>query len=333
MAAVQIFHRVICLSVSLLCLQPLVVAQTPATTLTEAIQLNQQVVKLFNEGKFDEALPLAKRAAELAEKTGPTEPERQVQAANIIRNLAEIYMKKRAYPEADWAYSKSLRLYEKAYGTTDPRLCEMLYSYGWALYAKGDTGGAEKAFQRLVTLREKSVGVDHPDFAAALNTLAACYEKQGKTDKALPLLQRALAIREAKLQPHDPELQDTRKRLACAFYTQNRVMEAGGQWLRAGIFAPSLANLPGQVLQGYATHKHQPSYPPAARTARMEGAVIVHVIIDERGMVTEATRLCGPDFLAAESLDAAKRWRFKPTEVSGQPVKVQGLLTFNFSLR
>lgn len=333
MAFVQRWHWIICLSVCLLYLQPSVVAQTPVTTLAEAIQLNQQVVKLFHEGKFDEALPLAKRAAELAEKSGPTEPERQVQAANIIRNLAEIYMKRRAYSEADWTYSKSLRLYEKAYGMTDPRLCETLYSYGWALYAKGDTSGAEKAFQRLITLREKSVGVDHPDFAAALNTLAACYEKQGKTDKALPLLQHALAIREAKLQAHDLELQDTRKRLACAFYAQNRHTEANEQWLRAGIFAPSLANLAGQVLQGYATYKHQPSYPPAARAARLEGAVIVHVLIDERGIVTEATRLCGPDFLAAESLDAAKRWRFKPTEVSGQPVKVQGLLTFNFNLR
>lgn len=335
MAAIQLFHRVICLSVSLLCLQPLITAQTLATTLAEALQLNQQVVKLFSAGKFDEALPLAKRAAELAEKAEPTEPAHQAQAATIIKNLAEIYLKKQVYPEAERAYNRALRLYERSYGETDQRLCETLNSLGWMLYANGNTSGAEKTFQRVISIREKAVGADHPDVAAALNNLAACFEKQGKTDKALPLLQHALAIREAKLPANDAALNETRKRYACVLYTQKRMPEANEQWERAGVFmkAPGFSQVTGQVLQGFATFKQQPYYPAVAKAERVQGAALIQVTIDESGTVIEAVRLCGHDYLAAASLEAAKRWRFQPSKVEGKPIKVQGVLTFHFTLQ
>jgi TonB family protein len=60
--------------------------------------------------------------------------------------------------------------------------------------------------------------------------------------------------------------------------------------------------------------------------------VQIQVTISEEGRVIEATVLNGNPFLRQAALDAARRWVFTPTRLSGAPVKVQGILTFNFVL-
>lgn len=51
-------------------------------------------------------------------------------------------------------------------------------------------------------------------------------------------------------------------------------------------------------------------YPPVARLGRVEGAVTVTVVIDERGLVNSATATSGPVVLTAAASDNAKRWTF-----------------------
>jgi TonB family protein len=91
-------------------------------------------------------------------------------------------------------------------------------------------------------------------------------------------------------------------------------------------------SMSGGVLQGLAVKKVQPPYPPAARAVGAQGAVQVQVLISETGDVIEATVVSGHQLLRAAALEAARQWRFQPTEVSAKPVKVQGILTFNFTL-
>jgi Ca-activated chloride channel family protein len=86
----------------------------------------------------------------------------------------------------------------------------------------------------------------------------------------------------------------------------------------------------GDVLQGSATRKVQPAYPPMARAARASGAVQIQVTINETGEVIGAQVVSGHPILRDSALLAAKQWRFKPTELSGVPVKTQGVITFNF---
>jgi TonB family protein len=88
----------------------------------------------------------------------------------------------------------------------------------------------------------------------------------------------------------------------------------------------------GGVLQGKAIRKVQPPYPPIARAARVSGAVQVQVTISETGEVIEATVINGHPLLRDAALEAARQWMFQPTELSAVPVKVQGILTFNFTL-
>jgi protein TonB len=96
---------------------------------------------------------------------------------------------------------------------------------------------------------------------------------------------------------------------------------------------PSVLQAPGGVLQGKALRKVQPVYPAVAKAARVSGPVKVHVVINEQGEVTEAEIVSGLPMLNLPSLRAARQWRFAPTLLEDRPVKVQGDLTFNFTLQ
>lgn len=86
------------------------------------------------------------------------------------------------------------------------------------------------------------------------------------------------------------------------------------------------------VLNSQATYLPKPIYPPIAKPIRLQGTVTVHVVIDETGRVTSAKATAGPPLLAREAEKAALQARFSPTVLSGQPVKVSGVITYNFVL-
>jgi len=88
----------------------------------------------------------------------------------------------------------------------------------------------------------------------------------------------------------------------------------------------------GRVDPGSALKKVAPAYPPEAKEARVSGKVQVQVTISEEGRVIEATAISGPESLREAAVRAAEQWVFKPTKLDGAPVKVQGILTFNFEL-
>ena len=75
--------------------------------------MHAQVVKLFGEGKYDEALPLAKRVLEIREKALP--PDHQLIDVSLA-NLAAVYTEKRKHNEAEPLYQKLLGRYEKSLG-------------------------------------------------------------------------------------------------------------------------------------------------------------------------------------------------------------------------
>jgi protein TonB len=86
------------------------------------------------------------------------------------------------------------------------------------------------------------------------------------------------------------------------------------------------------VLQGGAIKKVRPDYPEIARKNRIGGLVQVQVLISEDGRVMEAFIVNGHPLLRNAVIEAARRWIFAPTTLSKVPVKVQGVLSFNFML-
>jgi TonB family protein len=86
----------------------------------------------------------------------------------------------------------------------------------------------------------------------------------------------------------------------------------------------------GGVLNGRAISLPKPPYPPAARAVHASGSVVVQVLIDEDGRVVSANAVSGPPLLRGAAEAAARGARFSPTMLSGQRVKVSGVITYNF---
>src|SRR4051794_7263904 len=86
----------------------------------------------------------------------------------------------------------------------------------------------------------------------------------------------------------------------------------------------------GGVLNSKAIKLPAPAYPPAARAVEAAGGVSVQVVVDETGKVISATAVSGHPLLRSAAAEAARKAEFKPLLLSGKPVKVGGVLSYNF---
>jgi TonB family protein len=57
----------------------------------------------------------------------------------------------------------------------------------------------------------------------------------------------------------------------------------------------------------------------------------VQITVDESGNVINAKAVAGHPLLQAAGVAAARQAKFAPTRLSGQPVKLQGVLVYNFT--
>jgi TonB family protein len=87
----------------------------------------------------------------------------------------------------------------------------------------------------------------------------------------------------------------------------------------------------GGVLNSKAVRMPLPEYPAIAKAANASGAVTVEVTIDEDGNVSSANAVSGHPLLRAAAVTAARQAKFPPTKLSGQAVKVSGVLVYNFA--
>jgi TonB family protein len=85
------------------------------------------------------------------------------------------------------------------------------------------------------------------------------------------------------------------------------------------------------VETGNALELPAPPYPPLAARARVTGQVQVQVIIDKNGKVIAASALSGHPLLQHAAVTAAKKALFNPFKLDGKPVKVLGVIVYNFS--
>lgn len=101
--------------------------------------------------------------------------------------------------------------------------------------------------------------------------------------------------------------------------------------LAANISAQTSKVSNGAVLNSKATKLVKPDYPPAARAVNAGGTVNIEITIDEQGNVVSATAVSGHPLLKQVSEEAARASRFSPTFLKGKPVKVTGVLIYNFA--
>ena len=85
-----------------------------------------------------------------------------------------------------------------------------------------------------------------------------------------------------------------------------------------------------RILNSEARLLPRPNYPPLAKQIKVQGTVAVQILIDETGKVVSAKPLSGHPLLVPEAIRAAMGARFSPTIIGDQPVKVSGVITYNF---
>ena len=85
------------------------------------------------------------------------------------------------------------------------------------------------------------------------------------------------------------------------------------------------------VINGRATSLPKPNYPAAAIAVNAQGSVSVQVLIDETGRVISAKAVSGNGMLKSAAEQAARNARFSPTLLSNVPIKVTGVIVYNFA--
>ena len=97
------------------------------------------------------------------------------------------------------------------------------------------------------------------------------------------------------------------------------------------VTAPNATVISGGVVNGKAKNLVLPEYPQAAKAVKASGAVNVQVTIDENGDIISASATAGHPLLRAAAVQAARASTFVPTQLNGQPVKVTGVIVYNFT--
>ena len=311
---------------------------TQSPELVEANRLSVSVVEKYQAGKFDEALPMARRALELREKElAPDHPL----TVSALRNLGEVYFAKGKYGEAIPLFQRALAINEKKLGADNLQLCELLDKLAILSALDHKPEKAVSFFQRELAIKEQAPAAMHADVAKTAYDLAEFYQLIGEYKKAEPLYQRLVEIRE-KTAKEPAKIAEALERYACSIRKLNRKEEA--DQLQARAFQLRHQNdemdathssppIKGGVLNGRALELPRPVYPEEVRAAHIQGAVVVQITISEEGKVMRACAVEGPFQLMRTSELAALGSTFSPTTLDGKPVKVTGVIRYDFKGR
>ena len=86
----------------------------------------------------------------------------------------------------------------------------------------------------------------------------------------------------------------------------------------------------GFPINSKAVNLLKPEYPKVALMVNASGVVQIQVTIDETGNVIEAKAVSGHPLLQAASVKAALQTKFEPAFLSGKPIRVSGVIVYNF---
>lgn len=306
--------------------------QEPAE-LQEATTLSDSAVKLFNAGKYDQALPPAKRALQIRDKLLPrTDPR----ISSALSNLGEIYLAQKDYKAAKEVYLRLLKIQEELFGVDNVYLAFTLDRLAVVHYVAGDDAETEAAYKRALALREKNLGPNDVQVAESWFALGEFYRFRKKLAPAVESYKRSLELYGKLGKLMSPEFQRASDGFACLGYDHHpelwdQLTEIRRQF--AGVEAAGDSKV-FTVLNGKALTLPKPEYPGNAADRRLTGIVVVKVEIDEAGNVIGARDMCqGPPYLSEAAVAAAWKARFRPTTINGQPVRVSGVIQYRFTSR
>lgn len=95
---------------------------------------------------------------------------------------------------------------------------------------------------------------------------------------------------------------------------------------------PKRVRVSSGVVSGLVIRKVEPEYPSIARTARIQGDVVLSAIISKDGAIENLKVESGHPLLIQAAMAAVQQWRYRPFFVSGEPVEVETKIIVTFKL-
>jgi protein TonB len=86
------------------------------------------------------------------------------------------------------------------------------------------------------------------------------------------------------------------------------------------------------MLEGNLLHRVEPVYPPLAKTARIQGSVVLVAVISKAGTIDHLHAVSGPPMLVPAAVAAVSQWRYRPYILNSEPIEVETQITVNFLL-
>jgi TonB family protein len=90
------------------------------------------------------------------------------------------------------------------------------------------------------------------------------------------------------------------------------------------------ARVPAEVMEKLVKHRVDPDYPAAARPGKLQGVVVIDVVVGSDGSVVDMHAVNGPEILAKAAMAALRWWRFEPYRVNGRPAVVETIVAVEF---
>jgi TonB family protein len=216
--------------------------------------------------------------------------------------------------------------------------------YGLRALVYADTNAYDKALadmlKKIELLKSEATHYDY-------NSRGDFYFELGKYDDALKDYSEAIRLKPdyqyhyadranvyEKLGKNDLAAADKKKFEELDLAEKNKSGgEASGEEAKTNVNRKSSGpdTVSGGNLNEKAVFLPTPVYPATARAVKASGAVNVQVVIDESGDVIDASATSGHPLLKAAAVQAARAAKFRPTLMGGKPVKVNGILVFNFT--
>jgi TonB family protein len=225
-----------------------------------------------------------------------------------------------------------LVIQEEQWGPNDVKLAFTLDRLAVLSNREGRPARAEEMYERALAIREQAFGPENAQVADSLYALGQFYRSRREYARAFTSYKRSLLIYGRTGGVMTAAFERASTGLSCLGYeSQNNAPLKEVEAIQKQ-FAPNLPTAPpAEVMNGYAVSLAKPEYPRAARDLRLQGMVVVHVLIDEKGKVISAEDVCqGLPYLSESAIRAALKSRFAPTKLSGVPVKVKGVIQYNF---
>lgn len=302
--------------------------------LKEATELTERAAKLLNEGKADEALPLAKRALQIREKLLPPT---DVKISISLNYLGTAYARKGDYSAAIQTLERLLKILEDRFGAEDVNLLPTLNRLSLLYNLNANERKVEETYQRVLAIREKIFGVDSAEVAQVSYNLGEFYRMRGDFARSLTHYKRSL-LNYGRLTGMDtPDFERVTKGFYC-LSEQNEKQQPLEALIevRRQLDPKRALLLELEKLEPRAIKVVQPEYPPEARERRLSGTVYLWIELDDEGNVASATDMCqAPPSLSEAAVKAALKSRFRASKVTvaGVPVKIKGIMSYRFRYR